>query len=79
MKYIKDQFGLVHELDKNRILVKKLVVMQASTGNIVYYCYSAKKANQALTLYGNIDYLYYLLFEEMTRDKYKVICESEKN
>ena len=37
-----------------------------------------KKAMQALTLYGNIDYVYYLLFEEITRDKYRVMCENEK-
>lgn len=78
MKFLKEQFGLIHELDKQKIIVKKLVVQRASTCEIVYSCYTAKKANQALMLYGNVDYLYYLLFEEITRDKYAVMCENEK-
>lgn len=78
MKFIREQFGVVHEMDKNKIIVKKLVVMRASTCEVVYQCYTTKKANQALLLYGNIDYLYYLIFEDISRDKYKVECEKEK-
>lgn len=78
MRFYREQFGLVHEIDKNKIIVKKLVVMKQSEMRIVYECYTHKKAMQALTLYGNTDYVYYLLFDEITRDKYKVMCENEK-